>query len=66
MQTIYKVFLVVFLVFIGFNLYVIDWQLGIFDDENAKFLVSAGAGFIGLILVFVMNMWSKIGVKKEI
>ena len=66
MQTIYKVFLVLFLVFIGFNLYVIDWQLGFFHEDNAKFLVSAGAGVIGLVLVFVMNMWSKIGVKKEI
>lgn len=66
MQTIYKIFLVLFIVFIGFNLYVIDWQLGFFHEENAQFLLSAAAGVIGLVLVFIMNVWSKIGTKKEI
>lgn len=65
MQTIYKVFLVLFILFTGVNIYMIDWQLGFFHEENAKYIVAGGAGVLGLILVFVMNMWSKLGAKKS-
>ena len=65
MQTLYKIFLVLFVIFIGFNLYVIDWNLGFMHEENAKFLLSASAGIVGLILVFVLNTWSKLGVKSK-
>ncbi|MDR6459652.1 uncharacterized membrane protein (DUF485 family) [Chryseobacterium vietnamense] len=66
MKKFYKVFLVLFIVFITINLYAINWQatdiLG--DEDNIRFAVSAGAAAIGLILLFVMDTWSRIGVKK--
>ncbi len=64
MQTFYKVFLVLFVIFIGFSLYAIDWNLGFMHEENSKFVLSLAAGIIGLILVFVLNTWSKLSVKK--
>lgn len=64
MQTIYKIFLVIFVVLIGFNVYQIDWKLGVTDGENAKFLYPLASGIIGLILVFVLNTWSKLKRKK--
>lgn len=65
MQKFYKVFLVVFIVFIAINLYAINWQTDILaDEENLKFVFSIACAVIGLILLFVMNTWSKIGKKK--
>lgn len=63
MQTFYKIFLVLFIVFIGFNLYAVDWQLGFMHPENSKFLLSASAGVIGIFVVFILNTWSRL-VKK--
>ncbi|KAB1230685.1 hypothetical protein DBR39_13870 [Chryseobacterium sp. KBW03] len=66
MKKFYKVFLVLFIVFIAINLYAINWQttdiLG--DEDNLRFVFSASAAAIGLILLFVMDTWSRIGVKK--
>ncbi|QQV03610.1 MULTISPECIES: hypothetical protein [Chryseobacterium] len=64
MQKFYKVFLVVFVVFIAINLYAIDWRTDILSEDNLKFVFSIIAAFLGLILLFVLNTWSKIGVKK--
>ncbi|MDR6158333.1 MULTISPECIES: hypothetical protein [Chryseobacterium] len=64
MQKFYKVFLVVFVVFIAINLYALDWQSDILSEDNLKFVFSVASALIGLILLFVMNTWSKIGVKK--
>ena len=66
MKTIYKVFLVLLVIFIGFNLYAIDWSLGVMADENAKFLFSLGSGLIGIFLVFILDTWSRLsaGTKK--
>lgn len=66
MKKFYKVFLVLFIVFIAINLYAIDWQSDVLSEEsdNLKFVFSASAAFIGLILLFVMDTWSRIGVKK--
>lgn len=64
MQKFYKVFLVVFIVFIAINLYALDWQSEMLSEDNSKFVFSAASAVIGLILLFVMNTWSKIGVKK--
>lgn len=60
MQLYYKIFLVLFLVFIGVNLYAIDWSLGFLHGENTKFIFSISAAIIGLILVFVMHNWRKL------
>lgn len=65
MQKFYKVFLVVFIVFTAINLYAVDWQADILSEDNLKFVFSALSAVIGLILLFVMNTWSKIGVKKQ-
>ncbi|AKK71483.1 hypothetical protein HX13_05010 [Chryseobacterium sp. P1-3] len=65
MKKFYKVFLVIFIVFVAINLYAINWQTDILaDEDNLKFVFSAAAGIIGLILLFVMDAWSRIGVKK--
>lgn len=64
MQKFYKIFLVVFVVFIAINLYALDWQTDLLSEDNLKFVFSAASAFIGIILLFVMNTWSKIGVKK--
>ncbi|AZA84733.1 hypothetical protein C1637_18275 [Chryseobacterium lactis] len=65
MQKFYKVFLVVFIVFMAINLYAINWQTDILaDEDNLRFVFSAAASAIGIILLFVMDTWSRIGAKK--
>ncbi|WP_449401251.1 hypothetical protein [Chryseobacterium wanjuense] len=64
MQKFYKVFLVLFIVFIAINLYALDWQSDVLSEDNLKFVFSIASAVIGLIIVFVMNTWSKIGLKK--
>ncbi|WP_292010351.1 hypothetical protein [Chryseobacterium sp.] len=64
MQKFYKVFLVLFIVIIGVNLYAMDWKSDILSEDNLKFVFSIASGIIGVILLFVLNTWSKIGVKK--
>lgn len=64
MQKFYKVLLVVFVVFTAINLYALDWQSEILSEDNLKFVFSIASAVIGLILLFVLNTWSKIGVKK--
>ncbi|KQT17591.1 hypothetical protein ASG31_09325 [Chryseobacterium sp. Leaf404] len=64
MQKFYKVFLVVFIVFTAINVYAIDWNLKLTEEDNSKFVFSAIAGILGVAIIFVMNTWSKIGVKK--
>lgn len=65
MKTVYKVFLILFIIFIGANLYVFDWSLGFFNEENAQFVLSMAAGFVGIFLVFVLNTWSKLASAKK-
>lgn len=65
MQRLYKFFLVLFLLFVGVNLYGLDWDKGLLHEENTKFVVSLVAGIIGLLLVFVLSTWSKLPAKKE-
>ncbi|SEV99333.1 hypothetical protein SAMN05421841_0526 [Chryseobacterium wanjuense] len=64
MQKFYKVFLVLFIVFIAINLYALDWQSDVLSEDNLKFVFSIASAVIGLIIVFVMNTWSQIGAKK--
>ncbi|PKF74131.1 hypothetical protein [Chryseobacterium sp. PMSZPI] len=67
MKKFYKVFLILFIAFTAINLYAIDWQQKdiLSDEDNLKFVFSAAAGVIGLILLFVMDAWSRIGVKQQ-
>jgi hypothetical protein len=64
MQKFYKVFLFIFVVFTAINIYAIDWSLGITEEDNLKFVFSAIAALLGVGLLFVLNTWSKIGLKK--
>ena len=64
MQLFYKIFLALFIVFIGINLYVIEWDLGFWDEENSKFILSMSAGVLGIIIVLVMHMMSRLAVKR--
>ena len=64
MNTFYKVFLIIFIVFIAINLYALDWSLGLLNAENNKFLFSIVAGILGLILTIVMNTWRKLSEKQ--
>ncbi|RKT01522.1 hypothetical protein [Chryseobacterium defluvii] len=64
MEKTYKVFLVLFIVFIAINLYALDWKSEILSEDNLKFVFSIATAIIGLILLFVLNTWSKIGAKK--
>lgn len=64
MEKTYKVFLVLFIVFIAINLYALDWQSEVLSEDNLKFVFSIATAIIGLISLFVLNTWSKIGAKK--
>lgn len=64
MSTFYKVFLVLFILFIAINLYAVDWELGILHQENNKFLFSIVAAVLGILLTIVMNTWRKLAEKK--
>lgn len=60
MQRTYIVFLVILLVFIGFNFYMIDWQTGFLEPINHSYLLSACFGLIGVLVVLVLNFLSKL------
>lgn len=64
MHLFYKIFLVLFVIFIGFNLYVMEWQLGFWHEENAKFILSISAAIVGILVVFVMHTLSRFAAKK--
>lgn len=64
MQKFYKVFLIVFIVIIAINVYAIDWSSDILSEDNLKFVFSIAFGVVGVILLFVLNTWSKIGLRK--
>ncbi|WP_419870291.1 hypothetical protein [Chryseobacterium sp. CT-SW4] len=64
MQKFYKVFLVLFIIFTAVNLYAMDWQIDILAEDNLKFVFSIASAVLGILLLLVLNTWSKIGVKK--
>ena len=65
MQRFYKIFLVLFIVFIAINLYVIEWNLGFWDEENSKFILSMSAAVLGIIVVFVLHTMSRLAIKNK-
>lgn len=65
MKTFYKVFLVLFVIFIGINLYAVQWHLGAFSEENDKSWYSIAAAVVGIIIVFIMDSWSRLSLKKS-
>ena len=64
MKLYYKIFLALFVLFIGFNLYAMEWQLGFWHEENTKFILSMSAAFIGILVVFVMHTLSRLATRK--
>lgn len=64
MNLSYKIFLALFVIFIGFNLYAMEWQLGFWHNENSKFILSMSAAVIGILVVFVMNTMSRLANRK--
>lgn len=64
MHLFYKIFLVLFVIFIGFNLYAMEWQLGFWHEENSKFILSISAAIVGILVVFVMHTLSRFAAKK--
>lgn len=60
MKNFYKIFMVLFILFIGLNLYAFKWHLGYDHEDNFINLISIAAGVLGLILVFVLDTWSKL------
>ena len=65
MQLFYKIFLALFIAFIGINLYVMEWNLGFWDEENSKFILSMSAAVLGIIVVFVLHTMSRLGLKSK-
>jgi hypothetical protein len=41
-----------------------EWKLGFWHEENAKFILSISAAVLGIIIVYILNMMSKFSVKK--
>lgn len=64
MNRFYKIFLAILILTVGLGFYAIDWKLGFLNEENTTFVFSIAAGLLGIILVLVMNMWSKLAIKK--
>ena len=64
MHLYYKIFLALFVIFIGFNIHSLDWDLGLWHEENSKFILSFAAAVIGIIGVFVLHTMSKFAAKK--
>ena len=64
MQKVYKIFLVIFVLFIGFNLYALDWSLGFMHEDNTKYIFSIAAAIVGILGVYILNTWAKLPVKK--
>ena len=65
MQRFYKIFLALFIVFIAINLYVIEWDLGFWDEENSTFVLSMSAAIVGIIVVFILHTLSTLSAKKQ-
>lgn len=64
MKTFYKVFLVLFVIFIAFNFYAIDWHSGFMDDENTKYIFSISSAILGIVVIYILHSWSKLAEKK--
>jgi len=56
MKTFYKVFLILFIIFISISFYAIDWRAG--------FIFSISSGILGIIVVYILHTWSKLADKK--
>lgn len=60
MKTVYKVFLILFIVLIALNLYGLDWEIGFLHEMNTKYIFSIVAGVVGILVLFILDTWSKL------
>ena len=65
MKTSYKIFLALFVILIAVDLYMVDWNLGFFHGENAKFMIPLAAGVLGIFLVIILNTLSKLSASRK-
>lgn len=64
MQRFYKVLLIILIIIIAVNLYAFNYQQPLFSEDNEKIVYSIAVGILGIILLYVMDTWSKVGLKK--
>ncbi len=64
MQRVYQVFLAVFVLLVAINLYAIEWSIGVLHEDNTKYIFSIVAGIVGIMVVYVLNTWSKLPPRK--
>lgn len=64
MKNFYIGLAVLFIVFLGINIYAIDFSIGWFADENRVHLVAAGASLIGIIVIFLMMTMRDLSFRK--
>jgi len=60
MKRFYKIILIALTAFTCINIYAINWKLGILNEENDKFIYSISTGIVGILLVFILDLWSKL------
>lgn len=65
MRLIYLVMLILLIVFTIGGFFAIQWDLGVFAEDNQKFWISISAGIIGIILTLIMNSLSRIETSSE-
>jgi hypothetical protein len=65
MRTLYKIFFGLFIILIAIDLYMIDWNFGFFNSENAKFMLPLVAGVLGVFFVIILNTLSKLSSIKK-
>ena len=65
MQTIYKVFLGVFIVFGGFNIFAINYNESFMSEENSIYLISIVASLFGVLCTYILHIWSKLKAKQK-
>ncbi|MGS0749184.1 hypothetical protein [Halpernia sp. GG3] len=65
MKTLYKIFFGLFLILIAVNLYMVDWNLGFFNSENAKFMLPLAAGVLGTFFVIILNTLRKLSTSRK-
>lgn len=65
MKKIYKVLLVLLVILVALSFYGLNWEAGIFHEENTKYIFSVASGIIGMVLIFVLDVWSRISTKKN-
>ncbi len=65
MQTIYKVFLGIFIVFGGLNIFAINYNESFTSEENSIYFISIVASLFGILCTYILHIWSQLKAKKK-